>query len=337
MQAGRKALPVLILALTALITGCAPPPPPYANQRFVPNDEVNVVSLVREGLYYFSRSRFPDADFRFRQALYIVPDADNIKFNLAVTLSNANSYGEAEEIFRSLLSKDPESSKVLAGMARMYLLKGEYPQAQAMYERGLGFAVKYKEYERAAKFARSLAVLHFKLGREQEARCYSEYAMNLYPPPPPSDVIYRHGKLLVALGQPKQAHALITSAAAQREVRSDPSLLNVLALAQLEQGNYAEALSLSELAQDVKTTDYSLGNALQLVRFAAKDMKAEAEKAPAPGEDDEEAEQEAAAQRKLLEDTFNGKPLESGMALYWPLRLLEYLEHEQAELEQEEG
>ena len=318
--------------IALLVSGCALPAPEYPEETFVPQREIQVVSLYQEGLYYFSRSRFVDAEFRFRQVLYLMPDMENARLNLAATLANEESYEEAEELFRELLQQNEESSQVLAGLARMYFENGDYARAIEYFDRGLALAEKYKEYERAANFARSLSVLYFKIGDEQQARCYSEYALNLNNA---GDALFRHAKLLIGLGLPEQAQELITAAASHRDVKKDPQLLEALGLAQIAQEKYGEALSLIETGIDLKTGDYTLSNTFQLLRFAAKNLQARAEGASAPEDDDEAAEQEIEDEKKLLIDSYDAKPLDDAAALYWPYTLLKYLEERQKELEEE--
>ena len=65
----RYRLPIGVILLIVLLFGCALPEPEGPEQEFVPDREIQVVSLTREGLAYAKRSRLVDAELKLRQAV----------------------------------------------------------------------------------------------------------------------------------------------------------------------------------------------------------------------------------------------------------------------------
>jgi len=227
-----------------VLGGCALPQPEREKQNFIPQEELTTVSLVREGIYYFGKSRFVDAEFKFRQALYLFPEADNIRMNLAVTLKNQGQFDKSEEIYVTLLEDDPDDIKVLSGLAHLYYASGNFDEAERYFLRSFYLAAERKNLEAASRFLRSLAVLKFKLGFEERALCYSEEAMMLKKDP---TEVLRHAKLLVAASYFVDAEKLIRNYVGEATSKSNSKIIHELAMASFGLEKFKETVELENL------------------------------------------------------------------------------------------
>ncbi len=305
---------VIAIALMLLV-GCALPVSERDEQDFVPQDELDVVSLTREGLYYYSRSRYVDAEFRLREALKIAPEAESVQFNLANALLKQNNYEEAEQIFRSLLEKDPESTALLGALAQLYLAMNDYYLALRYYSEAYDIALRWNEYDAASRFARSLSVINFQIGKEREALNYSEQALELSNS---DDEVCRHTKLLIAVGEASAASKILKERIANTEQISNVCLIQEAALAAYAEGKNDEVVKLSELGSEIRKIDQITLSTLELLRYASM---SEEEREKEYGEDAEEG--------TPFERFYNGKALETAYVLYWPTRFLEFLQAEE--------
>lgn len=304
---------VIAIALMLLV-GCALPVSERDEQDFVPQDELDVVSLTREGLYYYSRSRYVDAEFRLREALKIAPEAESVQFNLANALMKQNNYDEAEQIFKKLLDRDHESTALLGALAQLYLAMNDYQLALKYYKNAYDIALRWNEFEAASKFARSISVIYFQIGMEDSAINYSEQALELSNS---DDDVCRHAKLLIAVGDVAAAAKVLKERVASLEQISNVCLLQEAALAAYAEGKDEEVTKLSELGSEIRKVDQITLLTLELLRYAS--MTAE-EREKEYGEDDEEG--------TPFERFYNGKALDTAYALYWPNRFLSFLQAE---------
>ena len=305
------------LAACALWAGaCALPPPARENQNFIPDEELLTVSLVQEGLFYFSRSRYFDAEVRFRQALEIFPGAENMSSNLAVVLEYQGQFDESEAIYRELLPRRPDDTRILAGLARLYNRSRRFKEAADYYQRALNVAIELEDWERAAQFARSLAALKFKIGDEGAALCYSHEALQLRRS---EDEVARHTRLLVAAGYYGKARAELAGYTEDRTAGVSGTLLHSAALAYYGLGDLEGAARLEGLALD-KGSALGLESEMRLVRFAAAGFK-EVLADNRELEDDKPSPAEAA--EDPVEAFFAGGAYLRGVMLYWPPNLIE--------------
>ncbi|NLF25446.1 MAG: tetratricopeptide repeat protein [Deltaproteobacteria bacterium] len=307
---------VKLFLCTAILgfVSCALPPDSREEQGFIPDDELQTVTLAREGLYYFGRSRYFDAEVRFRQALHIYPQADNLRINLALTLEQQGQVAEAEEIYLDLLSRSPDDTQVLAGLGRMYARSGKIEQASRCYQSAFDHVVEVEDWERATQFARSLSAISFKYGDEVTALCFSDQALSIRPNPAEKA---RHARLLLAMNYYDKARKLIGASAEGRAARFDALQLHLSAMAHYGLGKLEDALRLEEMAVDRARTSPGIEGEVRLVMFAAAGFKHIVES------------QDGQEQDSISE---LGDPVEAffasgghltGAMIYWPVNLVE--------------
>ncbi|MGI6525751.1 MAG: tetratricopeptide repeat protein [Bdellovibrionota bacterium] len=324
-----------ILIGVFIFSGCALPRKEVQEQSFVPKDDLVVVSLTREGLNYYSRSRFVDAEFKFRKALDVAPNAENILFNLAMTLIQENSFPDAEEILLRLLKKNPQSTKVMAALAQLYMAEHNYPFAQTYLKRAYQTALRWREFEKATDFARSLAVLHFMLGEEDLALCYSDSAFHLSHS---SDEMCRHSKLLIAKGRADEAYSMILTFMAEKDLKKDPCLIQNLALASLADGNYDDSIKFSEIGMNLRKIEPVALSILKLIHYGAKELSSQERALKYPDSakkisTSSQEEESDTTEKTPFEEFYDGTALSTPYALYWPLRFLEFLNIKTVEME----
>ncbi|MEZ4754633.1 MAG: hypothetical protein R3A13_10075 [Bdellovibrionota bacterium] len=168
-----------ILVFACLICGCALPTPERVEQDFVPDVEIQGAALVREGMYYFRKSRYFEAEASLRKAEYLFPEADNIKASLAVVLQAGEQPEESVSIFKKLIEANPDVIEYQIGLARVYYANTDYDLADELYEKVYQLILSEAEFQSASTIARSLSALNFRIGNEVSAYCYSEEAFKL--------------------------------------------------------------------------------------------------------------------------------------------------------------
>lgn len=233
-----------ILSIVLVLVGCALPPQQQLGDRYVPLTEAALVREVNEGLFSAKEGRFIEAEFSFRRALVYSPDNSDIQLNLATVLGEQQLYGEAKVLLRRLLLKNPRDMRVLGAVARLAASEGDYESAERFYRKILEVAAeappgKYAPIRRSV--LQSLSTIAFRIGKEEEAVCYSEevlrdFRMNL-------EQSARHANLLLATGRLKQMQSLIDSL----ELTELPMpLLYQQILLSFERGEDEKAASLCE-------------------------------------------------------------------------------------------
>ncbi len=289
---------VLSLILLLLFQGCALPRDVGSEQNFIERGDLRATNLGREGLNYYSRGRFQDAELRLRQALYLDPSADNLKLNLAATLQGVGLYAEAHQIFTELKAKYPDDPRIFSAEASLYATERKYPEARRSYEQALTMylASPTKGIE-AAAMARSLANLMFRGGFEEDALCYSEQAVMLKLL---ADEVAKHGRLLIAMNEYDRAAAYVNAYMNDNDLRADPALNATLAVAAFGQGDLEQSAA---RATSVLTKENVSPDNLALMRLILK----YAEPAARDTEEDDAATDEEAA-TVLSEETLTLLP-----------------------------
>ncbi len=152
-------------------SGCAPAAP-VVDERFVARPELSAVAMAAEGASDASRGRFREAELNFRRALFIAPEADNVRHHLGRALLRSGD-GEAAEIeYRYLLSKRP-AAVFSQELAAALLLQERYEEAIEIYELLYLRAVAQGDVSGQHDLALALADVFFRLGRGDEANCWS--------------------------------------------------------------------------------------------------------------------------------------------------------------------
>ncbi len=285
-----------VLAALLFLTACAAPAPqPVISS--ISDKEFKAIELSREALDFMNRSRFDEAEQRLLRVLYLFPGDRGSLINLAVTYQNEQRFDEAHAIYSELEKKEGQSYDTILGHAQIYLAEGSWRSAAAHFEKGLNLAIERNEPLRISSISKSLAVMYFKYGFEEQARCYSDISVYHN-----GDAVesLRYARLLSAVGDSMMAYSFLKSNA-QQFVRSNPALLSQLALVTLESGREEEAAEYERLAWDAITADSNSSEELKLLSYLLNDPISK---------DEDEAE--------LFRQDFS-----DAVKLYWPSGLLE--------------
>jgi len=228
-----------LVVFVLILSACALPRDPYGVQQVVPTTEVKVAAFVREGMDLLGRGRNMDAEINLRKALYLSPDSQTVRRNLAVILGRQGLYEESEELLLGLLQENPASLSTVSSLAQIYFDQGDFDRARLRYMELLELS-EGSELPRVneirAEALRSLAVLEFTVGNEEEALCYSGEAYNQSRGR--EQELARHARLLNAIGLHDRVLALLGRGSIQGR---RPAEIHQVMLAHFAKGSYTEA------------------------------------------------------------------------------------------------
>lgn len=313
--------------ISILLFGCALPREERVNQSFVPDKELFAANLVKEGLNYYGRSRYVEAEMRFQQALYLFPNLDGVKQNLAVVLEDQGRFEEARDIYLELRTRKEGTNSFLLSLGRVSVRLGQYTDAEDYFQQGFDMAWETADWGWAAMFARSLSSLYFRLGDEERANCYSGIALDLK-----VDVeeAYRHSRLLAAMHLVGANERLLDKFLAMGGVFKGMSLVSQRAEAHLAKAQYQEAFDSAKesmmLTMDRPEAQFETRLALLIADRLRTKTPEEIEKA------EENADETAAHELEILLDP----RLDGSNTLYWPLKMLDDLAQIRSEIPPEE-
>lgn len=311
----------LIAALFVLFfSSCALPKSTEQPQGLVPRKDILAVSLFREGASFFARGRLVDAELKFRQARYLFPDAENIRFNLAKTLSQLGAEGEAEELLEELLVNQPDSYDYLVGMAVIKKQAEKFSEAKDYYQKALEVAFLENNRQQVAEVARNLSVLAFSQGEIEEAVCFSSLAQGYNAN---EEQTVRHIRLLFGLGEFESVRKLLSEAFPSDKRNVSPPLLHHAALLAYSEERYVEAYRLADSLSRRKNFDPFLQTEQQMLVALLEEIPEVRKEFRLP---EEEADEESTSTV-----VFSVIP---GQSLYWPEPFLEAVYDRR---EQEEG
>jgi tetratricopeptide (TPR) repeat protein len=224
---------------------------------FATADELRTAGLVNEAMNLVASNRFFDAERSLRQARYLQPDNEQLKFNLAVVLSQVGQPEESEELLRGLYAQRPQQPSYAVALADTLIIVGKKGEARELLKAAFRRFKEAQNYSQAARIARSISNVSFELGYEEESLCYSYEAYTLAPN---AEQLGMHGVLLVA--ENLYATALSTIQEAFKEnpgFASSAPAQHALALARFARGDYAGALAAEETALDFINQSPMLG------------------------------------------------------------------------------
>ena len=304
--------PVLVYCIFALCS-CAVAPVEVNQQDFIAERELDAVTIARRGLVYFEKSRFVDAELAFRQALYIRPDADNLRFNLALALEQQGQYEQAEQILKALIEKKPEAIVYINALGHLYNSAYRFEEATRQYKKSLELAYDREVGPQAAEILRSLATIAFRIGDEDSAICYSEEALKAQKSP---IQLRRHVKLLIARTESDRGIKAIEGhrkEGGSGAGNSDPELTHLLALAYFDLGELEKSKELLEPIKTKANVDPLILSDIVLLDFiySRNNLNEGAE------DEDYEVEDEEEVPQLLLAE------LPTEKSLYWPITLLD--------------
>jgi len=227
---------LLLTGILGVIVGCAPPVTPVA-EKFIPKPELSAVALTNTALAQLAQGKYLEAELGFRRALYLHPNAENIRRNLAVSLLRGGQPEAAEEEYRAMIAASGENSALLANLAQAVMQQGRNEEAATIYESLYSRAIARGDLTTHVSAAVSLSTIYFKLGREEDSLCRIEES---FVARPDAETARRFGSLLLALNHPDRARAVVEPILKARE--PDPGLLYVRALAAFAEGDIEATL-----------------------------------------------------------------------------------------------
>ena len=308
---------VIVCVLLALLLNSCALPRSADGGNFVPQSDLLAVSLARDAASYFQQSRFIDAELSYRQALRVAPQAYNIQRNLARTLVKLGSFDEAERIYSKLaLSKSDDQTLKLA-LAALYYEKGDFRKAEELYKALLELQIRSGEWGQAAETQRNLAAMYFRVGRELDALCLSEQALNLSPT---MDQTMRHLRLLLALGRFATAAGVLNRIALDAPERLTPEFATLSALASYGSGDVPTAFARADQFVRLQGKDAGLQTDLRLVQFFSDPRKLE---------------ERSQAERDEYAGVLRGDVLSQPLMLYLPPKLVQQVYQASQQLESE--
>ncbi|MCB0336894.1 MAG: tetratricopeptide repeat protein [Bdellovibrionales bacterium] len=305
-----------------LFAACALPTSEVEDQSFVPIEELEVVSLVREGLDYFKRARYIDAQFAFLQANYLAPDAKNIQLNLAMSFREQGNFDEAESLFMTLLKDEPDSTEYLSGLAGLYLQRLEFDRAMDMYERVYEIAEKRSDLTLQVSTLSTLTVAAFQRGQVERAKCYAEEAYALS-----KDIVVVSAYLRILLSESdRESTQRVISEYRKAVVETDARILYLQSMALFLEDALEDIMRLRKEIRFAKNfefikTEFSLLEvvAIKLLEEQGR-LDSVREYLPEHDEDSDEDEED------LLLTLYGGKALEIEERLFWPYEFTIQLE-----------
>ncbi len=256
------------VALVLLLSACALAPSERSEQHFVPALDLRAVELAREGLSYLSEDRYIDAESRLRQALYLAPNAQNLRLNLAVALEGNAQFDQAAQILEPLarvIDKKPPTD-IFFRLAHLAAAQEHWDVAEKRYQQILDSAEETRDFVTAAKAANGLFTISRRLGRQRETLCCA-YLLCVLKNDLPS--AYEYARLLVQYDQPQAAESFISAFATDHNLLQEPRVTHLHSLISLARGQLKEAFeSESQLLRE-GNLDTSLMREARLVRLAA--------------------------------------------------------------------
>ncbi|MCB0359342.1 MAG: tetratricopeptide repeat protein [Bdellovibrionales bacterium] len=199
----------LVVLMIAPLWGCVVPPDDLGPNVYSA-EEIELVTLVRQGKEYARAGRNDLAEVAFRRALTLTDQYPSIYNDLAYTLAAQNRVRESIATFQAGLKRSPTDADLLRNLAKALFKAERYEAAQARYEELLEIHVRGElttvddpkkgilSVPELAEIFRELAVVEFQLGLLDEAICHSSTAVIFGPGAPQ---VVRHARVLLASGR----------------------------------------------------------------------------------------------------------------------------------------
>lgn len=291
--------------MIATFVGCAIPrdhhtfsvyAPGSEQNPFLSTDELLATGLVSESMRYGAKGRLFEAESRLRKALYLDPNNERIRFNLAVVLGQGGNSDEALDILNTLRGALGEQPYLLVATADIHNGQGDRERARAELKKAFSMYRGVANDGQAAIVARSISNLAFAQGLEQEALCYSWEALTLAPSP---QQLGAHTGLLVALNMFSEAESL-----AKQRIQQSPALgasvqvHYALSLAHMGRADIAGALREVEVAQDLLAENPEIGTEVNSLWYLLKNMSPDPEDTEATRQKLEQSHLDAARLRE---------------------------------------
>lgn len=304
----------------SLLGACALPTPPPKSM--VTDRELLAANLANQALEDYQTGRYLDSELKIHQILYLYPNSDNAKFNLANSILKLHLYDEAEKLLIGLESAHPEDPKYKVALASLYFEGGLYDKAIDAYEGIVEFAKERTQVPLQSDALRSLSVIHFLLGDKQKSLCFSSESISLRSLR--QDLIH-HARLLIALNRVEEADLFLMDYFKDPQNQKDPYALHLYSMLCFSEGRYDDAVTYSKRASVFKKGNQDLEFEIKLLNVLLYDFSELARKDYEDEDEDEKArkeEERLQTRNEILID----KRLDSAFSLYWPIAFVEKLQ-----------
>ena len=161
----------ILLSVILFAVGCALPREKRLPQVGIATPEIKAVNLTREGLALYDKSRFDEAEMKFRQALYLRSYSHSIKLSLAAALRSQLLYDEALSVLSSITGPEAQKVEVRLGLAATLFEAGRYDEAYALWGDLADQFASELEFSQLAVVLQNMAAGSFSEGYETEALC----------------------------------------------------------------------------------------------------------------------------------------------------------------------
>ncbi len=339
-------LPLFSLALTTLL-GCALPQEDRKNALSIPQSEISAISILREGLVFYRKSRFEEAELKFRQALYLAPDSVEIKANLASALRAQQLFDEALEVLKqdnkkahnssdSIKSPEPDlnaQSTHNLTLASVLYASGKHREANQIWNTELVRSLDLRQFDLATRILQNLAAAAFIDGHEATALCaYFEKSQTKGD----LSAILQLQRILIAMGKPQQSYNISLRILDQDPTILDPEFWYMLSVAALELDLQDAAIkSFGRVAAQLQSRP-ALSLKFTILRETLayyypqkisylNEIAGLLEQQLSAGQEKKDSDPDS-LKPKQLEPSVYKSLLSSDEALYYPDRMLEYFE-----------
>lgn len=324
MQNLSKFLPVLLLAI---LSACALPQAVVPVEVGIDRHDIKAVNLSREGLALYQKSRFEEAELKFRQALYLAPTAASIKVNLSAALRSQQLYDEAELLLNQVALEDPQALEAKAALAALLYEAGKHAEANALWAKLEKIYAERSDFARLAAVLQNQAAAAFADGYEAEALCFYHEKSQVT-----ADISSnnQYVRMQIALGLYKQAFDQQLKSLDLDPALSDPEFWYLLSLTAVANENSDIAIkAFTRMAAQLSTRpDLSLK--FSVLKEALLHFYSDKEvlindvvilSAPPKSEESDSVDQESG----LSADVYKNL-LTTEESLYYPMVFLEYFE-----------
>lgn len=325
------------LSAAILFVGCAVSPPAIdtaigsrsLDGQLVPfssSTDLTVSGLVDEGLTYAKKGRGFEAEARLRQALYLAPGIESIRFNLAVVLERQGQFEEAIEILTELNQTNPESIDYHLALGHAIFDSENHGAAIPYYKEAFQLARSARNASRASSIARTISSALYQLGLEQESLCYSYEA---YSQKPSGDEAFNHGRMLMSLGLVDSTDRFIARAIEDdKALKSRAAVLYISGLAKYALGEKEAAFKLLDRGLDFVAKEQSLGAELSAAWYVLR--------IETTHNTDDLGEKEKEAFEKIRDAALEFGKSNPRAYSYWPIEMITRMDKEVADREGED-
>jgi tetratricopeptide (TPR) repeat protein len=210
----------------------APAPPPPALE---PKKERDVRETFAEAVAAFDAGDYAKAEEGFREVARKAPQSLNAQFNLGIIAERQGRFADAQAAYEKVRFLEPGHVPTLLNLGRLYRVQEKYAEAIALYEAGL--KVQGREHE--ASLLNNLTVAYRLAGKHERAEATARRVLARHP----DDSEAYKNLALVYYEQGKYRLAELVLANARKLDEKDPGIYNNLGMIYLKLEDRARALA----------------------------------------------------------------------------------------------